>query len=102
MARDITKDFLSDNELDFLTRREPEVITHHPIKGLPQYGLTEGTKIVVDHGRGWIDYEPDEIEVIKEYPNFILCRYKYSSGEYRHCLNKVLIVSGDIRFREVE
>ena len=72
--------------------------------GFPNYGLEKGDHITILKGSG-CEKEPDWIEVIKEYPDYILCRfwYRHWTGRrdsYTRSLNKALIVSGDISFQK--
>ena len=98
MAFEVTEDFIR-------AEAPVQIQQNHPLSAFPDYGLKEGDKLIVEYGWGAIDYKPDEIEVVKEYPNFILCKYIYHHWagydmSYTHCLNKVHIISGDIRFRK--
>ena len=80
---------------------------YKPISGFKNFGLKPGDHITFSHGIGtWTRHEPDYIEVVEEYPTFIVCEYVYidwtgHKQSYKRCINKALVVSGDIVFRKV-
>ena len=77
-----------------------------PLTNFPYYGLVLGDKIEILKGNDCAHKRSDHVEVVQEFPLFILVKYVYKSNDghiksYRRCLNKALIVSGDISFHKI-
>lgn len=80
---------------------------YKPLTGFKNYELKPGDRLKFFKGLGiWTHHEPDYIEVVEENPLFIVCEYVYidwtgHKQSYKRCINKALVVSGDISFRKV-
>lgn len=80
----------------------PDENYYKPLTGFKNYELQPGDRLKFFKGLGiWTHHEPDYVEVVDENPLFIVCDYIYGENHYKRCVNKALIVSGDISFQKV-
>ena len=69
------------------------------MKGYPNYGLKPGDIVKIKNGHD-CRVEPSKIKVVDEYPTFILLqfifRHENCTNSYLKCVNKGMIISGDV------
>lgn len=76
-----------------------------PINGFPNYGLEPGERVKILKGSGCQSAEPDYVEVVQEYPTYIVFEFFYKHWlcdevmSYRKCLNKAMLISGNASFQ---
>lgn len=77
-----------------------ETTFYKPLYGFPNYGLRKGDRVTVLKGSGCQVGEPDWVEVVEEFPTYIVLEYFFTHWmgyvtSYKHCINKALLISGD-------